>query len=156
MWGKSPKPVTVSTAVSRPRREVFEFLDVLSNHEGFNDHFLVDWEFSGPTRGVGARARARQDAPGSQDWMEFEVVEATAPERIVEEAVSAGGKRRTRGTYLLGERPDGGTDVTFELAWLRAPRSERLAPLLARAFVRRVTTKAMRRLTKELDGPSRG
>src|SRR3954451_21454181 len=122
------KPVTVSTAVGRPRQEVFEFLDVLSNHEGFNDHFLVEWKFSGPPSGVGARARARQNAPGSQDWMEFEVVEAVAPQRIVEEADSAGGKRRTRGTYTLAERPDGGTEVRFELAWLKAPRGERIAP----------------------------
>jgi hypothetical protein len=145
------KPVTVSTAVAKPRQGVFEFLDVLANHEGFMDHFLVDWKFSGPARGVGAKARARQNAPGSQDWMEFEVREASA-ERIVEEAVSAGGKRRTRGTYTLADRGGGGTDISFELAWLAAPRTERLAPFLARAFVRRVNAKAMRRLAKRLDG----
>src|SRR4249919_3686952 len=136
------KSVTVATAVAKPRQEVFEFLDVLANHEGFMDHFLVDWEFSGPARGVGAKARARQNAPGSQDWMEFEVREASA-ERIVEEAVSAGGKRRTRGTYRLADRDGGGTDISFELAWLQAPRTERIAPFLARAFVRRVNAKAM-------------
>jgi hypothetical protein len=143
------KPVTVSATVPKPSQEVYEFLAVLANHEGFMDHFLVDWQFSGPTRGAGARARARQNAPGSQDWMEFEVLEA-APERIVEEAVSAGGKRRTRGTYLLGERSDGGTNISFELAWLQVPRSERLAPFLSRAFVRRVNAKAMHRLAKQL------
>jgi hypothetical protein len=145
------KPVTVSAAVSTPRQEVFEFLDMLANHAGFLDHFLVDWQFSGPARGVGAKARARQNAPGSQDWMEFEVLEA-GPERIVEEADSAGGKRRTRGTYTLADRAGGGTDVSFELAWLKTPRSERIAPFLARAFVRRVNTKSMRRLAKQLEG----
>jgi hypothetical protein len=145
------KPVTVSTTVARPMGEVFEFLDVLANHEGFLDHFLVDWKFSGPPRGVGAQARARQNAPGSQDWMEFEVIEAE-PGRIVEEAVSAGGKRLTRGTYLLEGLPDGGTEISFELEWLKVPRSERLAPFLARAFVRRVNGKAMRRLGKQLEG----
>jgi hypothetical protein len=144
------KPVEVSTTVPQPRQEVFEFLDVLANHAGFMDHFLVDWKFSGAARGVGARGRARQNAPGSQDWMEFEVVEA-GPERIVEEAVSAGGKRRTRGTYELRDAPGGGTEISFELAWLQVPRSERLAPFLARAFVRRVNAKAMRRLAGELD-----
>jgi hypothetical protein len=52
------KPVTVSTSVAKPVAEVYEFLDVLANHEAFNDHMLVEWKFSGPRRGVGARARA--------------------------------------------------------------------------------------------------
>lgn len=146
------KPVTVSTAVSRPPREVFDYLDALANHARFLDHFLVDWRFSGPERGVGAKAEARQDAPGSQDWTEFEVVAAEPPRRLVEQAISAKGKRRTRGTYLLEPTGEGGTRVSFELEWLQAPRAERLAPLLTRAFARRVNAKAMRRLAKLLDG----
>ena len=86
---------------------------MLANHEAFLDHMLVDWEFSGPKRGVGARARARANTPGSQDWTEFEIV-AAEPNRIVEEGVSANGKRRTRGTYLLEELPAGRTRVCFE------------------------------------------
>jgi hypothetical protein len=144
------KPVTVSTTVSRPRAEVFELLDALANHAGFLDHYLVEWSFSGPARGVGAKGKARANTPGSQDWFEFEVVEA-GPERIVEEADSAGGKRRTRGTYELRDAPGGGTEISFELAWLRAPRAERLAPFLTRAFVRRVNAKSMRRLAAELE-----
>ncbi len=144
------KPVRVSAAVSRPRAEVREFLDLLANHELFNDHFLVDWKFSGPPRGVGARARARAKTPGSQDWVEFEVLES-GPRGSVEEAVSADGKRRTRGTYRLDDRPDGGTAIAFELEWIEAPRSERIAPFLTRAFMRRVTGKAMRRLAKRLE-----
>jgi hypothetical protein len=145
------KPVTVSATVSTPRQEVFEFLDLLANHEGFLDHFLTDWKFSGPPRGVGAKARARAKTPGSQDWFEFEVLEA-GPERIVEEATSAGGKRRTRGTYVLTDHPGGGTEISFEFAWLELPRSERIAPFLTRAFLRRVNAKSMRRLAGQLEG----
>ena len=43
------------------------------------------------------------------------------------EAVSAGGRRRTRGTYTLAELPDGATAISFQFAWLRAPLLERLA-----------------------------
>ena len=143
------KPVTVSTTVPKSPQEVFEFLDVLANHEGFLNHMLTDWEFSGPGRGVGARARARANVTGSQDWTEFEVVEA-GPGRIVEDGVGSNGKRRTRGTYLLEELPDGGTKVSFELEWLEASRLERLAPPLTRAFTRRANGKAMRRLAKKL------
>jgi uncharacterized protein YndB with AHSA1/START domain len=144
-------PVTVTAGIARPREEVFEFLDDLSNHAGFLDHFLVDWKFSGPARGVGAKGTARVSAPGGQDWIEFEVVDSDRPERIVEEGVGAKGKRRTRGTYYLSDRPDGGTDVAFKLEWLEVPRAERLAPPLTRLFVRRTNGKALRRLKKQLE-----
>lgn len=145
------KPVTVTTGIAVPRERVFDFLDDLSNHAGFLDHFLVDWEFSGPSRGVGAKGTARVSAPASQDWTEFEVVDSDRPERIVEQGVGAKGKRRTRGTYYLSDRPDGGTDVAFKLEWLAAPRAERLAPPLIRAFARRTNAKALRRLKKQLE-----
>ena len=61
------KPIHVSVRVDRPREEVFAFLDVLANHEQFCDHMLVDWSFSGPAAGVGARARMRANAPGPKD-----------------------------------------------------------------------------------------
>jgi hypothetical protein len=92
----------------------------------------------------------------SQDWTEFEIVEVEEPCRIVEEAVGAGGKRRTRGVYTLEELADGRTKVSFEFAWLQASRPERLCPPLTRAFIRRPNGKAMRRIAKQLavDGHS--
>ena len=144
-------PVTVSVEVSKPRQEVFDFLDVLANHESFMDHLFTNWEYSGPRRGVGARARARQNAPGSQEYTEFEVVEV-APDRIVEEGVGAKGKRRTRGTYALEELPSGGTRISFTLEWEKVAKAEGLVPFMTRAFVRRANGKGMRRLAKQLEG----
>ncbi|HET8565557.1 MAG TPA: SRPBCC family protein [Solirubrobacterales bacterium] len=146
------KPVSVEATVAKPPVEVFEFLDALANHERFLDHYLVDWKFSGPRRGVGAKARARVDAPGSQDHFEFEVTESEAPSRIVEQGVSSEGKRKTRGTYRLEQAPDGGTRIEFELLFEEVPRSERIAPFLTRTFARRVNAKALRRLAKQLGG----
>ena len=145
------KPVTVSTTVPTSRQEVYEFLDVLANHEPFVDHLFTDWTFSGPARGVGARGRTRANAPGSQDWTEFEVVDAEPPSRIVEEAVGANGKRRTRGTYALEGLGEGGTRISFELEWIEAARVERLFGPLTRAYVRRANAKSMRRLAKLLE-----
>lgn len=145
------QPVTVSTTVSKPREEVFDFLAVLANHEAFLGRLFVDWSFSGPAQGLGAKARARVNAPGSREWTEFEVVEVERPQRIVEAGVSSNGKRRTRGTYRLEELSGGGTKISFELAWLAVPRSERLAPPIARLFMRRANGKAMRRLAKLLE-----
>ena len=42
--------------------------------------------------------------------------------------------------------------VSFELEWIDVPRSERVAPILARALVRRVNGRALRRLEGRLEG----
>jgi hypothetical protein len=144
------KPVTVSVDVPKGREDVYAFLDVLANHESFSDHLMDRWEFSGPRTGVGAKARARVRAPGSNELISIEVVEAEPPRRLVEEDVGARGRRRTRGTYRLTELPDGGTRISFELAWLEAPRLEQLGSPVTRAFIRRANGKALRRLAKLL------
>jgi hypothetical protein len=144
------RPVTVSVDVPNDREEVYAYLDVLANHEPFTDHMMVDWEYSGPAAGVGAKATAKVKAPGSNEIVEIEVAEAEPRRRIVEESVSARGKRRTRGTYTLESLPEGGTRISFELAWLEAPRNERMAAPLVRAFMRRANGRAMRRLGKIL------
>jgi Polyketide cyclase / dehydrase and lipid transport len=144
------KPVTVSATTSRRVEEVHDFLDVLANHEGFLDHLFTDWEFSGPRRGVGAKGEARQNVRGAQDWTEFEVVESE-PTRIVERGIGNKGKRVTRGTYTFEPLPEGGTRISFELAWEKVSKAEGLVPPLTREFVRRANGKSMRRLVKQLD-----
>lgn len=148
------KPVSVTTDIARPREEIFDYLDDLSNHAAFTDHFLVDWEFSGPPRGVGAKGSARINAPSSQDWTDFEIVESDPPGRLVEEGIGAKGKRLTRGSYFLSDRPGGGTDVEFKLEWIEAPRSERLIPPLSRLFLKRTNGKSLKRLKKQLESAS--
>ena len=145
------KPIVVSVQVDRPRDEVFRFLDVLANHEPFTDHMLVDWTYDGPATGVGARARMRAKVPGRADWIDMEVVKGEKPVTIAEESVSAGGRRRTRGTYTLGELPGGGTNVQFELAFLETLPADRIAAPLLRGWLRRANEKAMRRLRETLD-----
>ncbi len=146
------KPITVSTTVPKPREEVYAFLDVLGNHEPFTNHMLTDWSVSGPASGVGARARMRANAPGPVTWIDMEVVDVKPPERIVEKAVSAKGKRRTRGTYTLADAPGGGTDIRFELVYEKAPLPERLLSPVMRAWLLRGNQKAMNRLRQTLGG----
>src|SRR5215211_3833232 len=111
MWYMDP--VTVTIDVPQKREDVFEFLDVLANHEPFTDHMLVDWSLAGPPRGVGAKARVYSKAGGRKMPVDIEVVESAAPARSVERNVSAKGKRIGRGTYELEELPTGGTRVSF-------------------------------------------
>jgi hypothetical protein len=143
------KPVTVSIDVPNSPQEVYGFLEVLGNHETFMDHFMVDWELSGPKRGVGAKANVRVKATGEKDWTDVEIVEADSGRRLVESTLGGSrGKRRTRGTYLLEPLPDGGTAISFELEFLELPTGEKLMGPLNRAYVRRVNRKAMRRLAE--------
>ncbi len=146
-----PDPVTVSVEVGRPRQEVFEYVDVLANHERWMSRLYKDWSFEGPKRGVGAIAKAQVDAPTARERVSFKVVESTAPERIVEEGESAHGKRETRGTYRFTELEGGRTRIEFELAWVKAPRTERIAPFVSRAFMGRALGKAMKTLADLLE-----
>jgi hypothetical protein len=100
---------------------------------------------------VGAKANVRVKATAEKDWTDVEIVEADADRRLVEETIGgSGGKRRTRGTYLLEPLPAGGTRISFELEFLEMPRGERLMGPLNRAYVRRVNGKGMKRLAEAL------
>jgi hypothetical protein len=145
------KPVSASIDVPNPPGEVYRFLEVLGNHERFMDHFMVDWQLSGPKQGVGSKANVRVKATAEKDWTDVQIVEADSDRRLVEETVGgSGGKRRTRGTYLLEELPGGGTRIKFELEFVEMPTGERLMGPLNRAYVRRVNRKAMKRLSEQL------
>src|SRR3954469_14743063 len=139
------KPVIVSVEVPNPPHQVYEFLEVLGNHEQFTDHFMVDWQLSGPKRGIGAKANVRVKATAEKDWTDFEIVEADSGRRLVEESQGGSrGRRRMRGTYLLEELPGGGgTRINFELEALELPAGERLMGPLNRAYLRRVNGKSM-------------
>ena len=117
------EPVTVTVEVGRPRQEVFDFVDVLANREGWMDRLYKDWSFEGPKRGVGGIAKAQVDAPTSRERVKIEVVESAAPERIVEEVENAHGKRRTRDTYRFTEVGEGRTRTSSSNGWRRRARN---------------------------------
>ena len=145
------RPVTVSIDVPHEVEKVFDFLDLMANHEPFNDHLMRDWELSGPARGVGSRARVHTRALGMSDIVEIEVIDSEAPTRIVEVNVAAKAKRTGQGTYTLSPLPGGGTHIAFEYRWLVTPAIDRLTKPLARAYIKRNNTTAMRRLAAQLD-----
>ena len=123
--------ITSTIDVDQPPAEVHGLLDQLAAHQAFTDHYITEWDVSGPARGVGATARLK--VKGSRS--EITVVEST-PTRIVEHG--RGGPRgrfRTTGTYELEPRPDGGTHITFRNTidaptaperWLAGPALRRL------------------------------
>ncbi|HEU4975785.1 MAG TPA: SRPBCC family protein [Baekduia sp.] len=145
-----PKPVTVTIDVPQDRERVYDFLDVMANHEAFTDHLMRDWELSGPVRGVGSKARVHVKAMGVTDVVDIEVVDAQEPQRIVERNVAQKAGRIGQGTYVLEPLPSGGTRIAFEYRWIETPLADRLSAPLARAFMRRTNATAMRRLADRL------
>src|SRR3954452_1672668 len=104
MWyTMTPPPVTVSIDVPQPRAEVYEFLDVLGNHEAFTDHMLVDWKLSGPAAGVGAAADVTSTIGGRREPVRFELIEAKRPTRILERSIAANGRRIATGEFRLAD-----------------------------------------------------
>jgi hypothetical protein len=146
----TPKPVSVSIEVPQSRTDVYDFLDVMANHEPFTNHMLVDWSYAGPPRGIGSKAHVDSKFGGRKEAVDIEVVAAQAPERIVEHNVSAKGKRLASGTYELTELPGGGTRIQFTYSWREAPLADRLLAPLVRSLLRRGNEKAMARLRDQL------
>jgi hypothetical protein len=125
------KPVRVTTDVSRPIEEVYDYLDVMANHEAFTDHMLTNWRVSGPTTGIGSKANVTAKVGGVSDESEIEVFEVDPGRMIRERSIAAKGKRIAHGTYTLSDLPDGGTHIEFEFALQKVPAMERpLVPLM--------------------------
>jgi hypothetical protein len=141
-----PQPVTVTIDVPQPRRAVYDYLDVMANHEAFTDHMLTNWRVSGPATGVGSKANVTTKAGGLTDEAEIEVFEVEPGRMIRERSIGAKGKRVAHGTYTLSDLPDGGTHIEFEFALQKVPAMERPLVPLMRKLLRTGNEKAMQRL----------
>lgn len=150
-------PVSVSTVISMPRAEVFEYLADIANHAEFTDHYLTDWHLTREqSYGTGAGARFRVKAPFTRfSWADMTFTELDPPSRIVE--LGRGGKYnriRILGTYTLA---DGADDKTTNVEYVFETRpvqpSDRLREALGGSvWTRRQATKAMHRLRTILEG----
>jgi len=148
-------PFTVSTTISKPREEVFEYLADISNHAEFTDHYLVDWHLTREDPyGRGARARFRVKAPLARfSWADVTFADVQPPYKIVEHG--RGGKYnriRMLGTYTLSPAPSGTTKVEYTLETVPVMPSDRLMEALGgRTWSKRQASRAMRRLRSILE-----
>jgi uncharacterized protein YndB with AHSA1/START domain len=148
-------PITVSTTISRPREEVFEYLADISNHAEFTDHYLIDWHLTrvDPV-GRGAGARFRVKAPLARfSWGDMTFADVQPPYRIVEHGRYGKYNRiRVLGTYTLTPGPSGTTVVEYTFESVPVMPSDRLMEMLGgRSWMRRQVGKAMRRLRRILE-----
>lgn len=151
----------MSTVISAPREQVFDYLQDIANHGEFTDHYLVDWHLTRvDSVGRGAGARFRVKAPGNRfSWADVTFVEVDRPHRIVEAGRTGKNNRiRTLGVYELASGASGTTRVRFTLETQPATFADRIMEGLgARSWTKRKNIRAMRRLRAILErGEGRG
>ena len=151
----------MSSTISKPREEVFEYLADIANHPEFTDHYLVDWRLlREETYGTGAGARFRIKQPLRRfNWADVTLVELEPPFRIVQRG--RGGKYnriRMLGTYTLSPGPAGSTRLEYTLETVPVMASDRIMEAFGgNRWTRRQTTMAVRRLRTILEeGRDRG
>lgn len=144
------REVTVSTIISAPREDIFDFVVDLAGRPAYTDHFMADFRLArvNPV-GVGAAARFRFDAPLGEEWAELTIAEADRPRRIIEEIrVGRRGRNRSVAVYdFTRESPD----VTrVELTTYSEPATvvDRLKELGAATWIRRQTKRSLERLRR--------
>jgi uncharacterized protein YndB with AHSA1/START domain len=155
------EPITVTTTISAPREEIYEYLADIANHAEFTDHYMVDWHLTREDPvGAGAGARFRIKAPLSRfSWADVTFAEMQPPYKIVEQG--RGGKYnriRMLGVYTLQPGPGGTTKVQYTYETVPAMLSDRLLEAVGgRTWAKWQVTKAMRRLRSILEeGRGRG
>jgi uncharacterized protein YndB with AHSA1/START domain len=154
-------PVTVSTVISAPREQVFDYLQDIANHSEFSDHYLVDWHLTRvDSVGRGAGARFRVKIPGNRfSWGDVTLVDVERPHRIVEVGRMGKNNRiRTLAVYELSEGAVGTTRLRLTLQTEPYTLPDRLMEALGgRRWVRRKAGRAMRRLRSIIEtGEGRG
>ncbi len=153
-------PVSSTVVVDRPAEEVFAYLADIANHAEFSDHYLEEFRLTREDSiGVGAGARFRLDAPFNRfSWADVTIIEAHAPQRIVERG-RTGKFNRIRLVSVWELEPVGASTrvtLTTETERPRLP-SDRLMELLARRWFRRNQRRALKRLQAILEeGRDRG
>ncbi len=152
------REVTVSTVISAPREQVFDFVCDLAARPSYTDHFMRDYRLArvDPV-GVGAAARFLLKAPLAKEYAELQITEADRPRQIIEE-IRVGRRGRSRSVAVYEFSVEGGGNTRVELTTYSEPATatDRLRQAGAAGWMRRQTKKALDRLRKIFEEPPRG
>jgi uncharacterized protein YndB with AHSA1/START domain len=142
------REVTVSTIISAPREDVFDFVCDLSRRPAYTDHFMDDYRLARVQPvGVGAAARFRLDAPMANEYAELTITEADRPRRIIEE-IRVGRRGRNRSVAVYDFTRESASVTRVELTTFGEPATmvDRFRQLGAAGWIRRKTRKSLDRL----------
>jgi uncharacterized protein YndB with AHSA1/START domain len=151
--------VTVRAHISAPRERVYDTIADVALRPGWCDHLMKDSRLLTPrTVGVGAGARFRLDWRGGTRYVEFTIVEARRPRRIIEDGRTGRlGRTRYGADYELTSPSAGLTRVELTL-WTEPENPlERLREALGfRSFMRTRAKRTLDRLRRILEGEETG
>jgi uncharacterized protein YndB with AHSA1/START domain len=151
------REVTVSTVISAPREQVFDFICDLAGRPSYTDHYMRDYRLARANPvGLGASARFRLDPPLRTEYAELAITEVDRPRRIVEE-VGWGRRGRNRSLAIYELTQEGGGATRVELTTYSEPATwvDRLKEVGAAGWVSRKTRKALDRLRMIFEEPER-
>lgn len=152
------REVTVSTVISAPREDVFDFVNDLAARPAFTDHYQDDYRLARVNAvGPGAAARFRLRAPLAKEYAELTITEADRPRRIVEE-LGVGRRGRNRSLAVYDFTPETAGTTRVELTTYSEPATpvDRLKEIGAAGWVRRQTKKSLERLRMIFEEPPPG
>lgn len=151
------REVTVSTLISAPREEIFDFVADLAARPAFGDHFMDDYRLARvhPV-GVGAAARFKLDAPLASEYAELTITKADRPRQIIEE-IRFGRRGRNRSVAVWDFTRESAHATRVELTTLAEPATwvDRLKEIGAAAWLKRQTRKSLDRLRTIFEEPGR-
>jgi len=151
------REVTVSTIISAPREDVFDFVCDLAARPAFTDHFMDDYRLARALPvGVGAAARFRLNAPMANEYAELTITEADRPRRIIEEVrVGRRGRNRSVAVYDFTRESAGVTRVELTTYGEPATLVDRFRQIGAAWWIRRKTRRALDRLRILFEEPQK-
>lgn len=151
------REVTVSTTISAPREDVFDFVCDLAARPSYADHYMDDYRLArvNPV-GLGAAARFRLDAPLAKEYAELTITRADRPRQIVEE-IRVGRRGRSRAVAVYDFERESPRVTRVELTTYSEPATmvDRLRQFGAASWMRRKTKRALDRLRMIFEEPDR-
>jgi uncharacterized protein YndB with AHSA1/START domain len=151
------REVTVSTIISAPREDVFDFVCDLAGRPAYTDHFMDDYRLARVQPvGVGAAARFRLGAPLANEYAELTITEADRPRRIIEE-IRVGRRGRNRSVAVYDFTRESAAVTRVELTTYSEPATmvDRLRQFGAAGWIRRQTRKSLDRLRAIFEEPQK-
>jgi uncharacterized protein YndB with AHSA1/START domain len=152
------REVIVSTVISAPREQVFDFVCDLAARPAYTDHFMRDYRLARVNAvGKGAAARFQLRGPVAREYAELAITEVDRPRQIVEE-IRLGRRGRNRSVAVYDFTPEGGGTTRVELTTYGEPATvvDRIRQIGAAGWMRRQTKKALERLRMIFEEPPKG
>jgi uncharacterized protein YndB with AHSA1/START domain len=144
-------PISLTISIDAPRERVFDFICDLGIRESWIDHFASDYRLERiETRGVGAGARFRVDAPAGLRYMETVIAEVERPSLVVEHG--KGGRLDRTAIRTVWELEEGPTTTVKLTFWTSPPSAfDRVREVGRSGWWKRRWGRALRRMREQIE-----